>query len=217
MTTAFASSQQIPPRVPPEVWLRIFGLATDLDDFLNRDGPISPDLPCTLVKQHELRGLKHSLRTKRSMTLVCRTWNELALEFLYQSILITKVDTLVSLHESLQRHALTAQGKNRLGWRTKRLDVLVADERCEPSDYSMLAAVIRQLPTLSVVTLSMPMLPFNDCWLRQLPTSVIVSLAETCGTSLQVFNCSESALRPCRQACRRLDDAACGVSKFEGT
>lgn len=232
MTLVFASPPHIPPRVPPEVWLRIFGLATDLETPLNCDSPISSDLPRSLVKQRELQELKDSLRTKRSMVLVCRTWNKLALEFLYQSILISKVDSLVSLRESLQRHASTAQGKNRLGWWTKRLDVLVEDERCETSDYSMLAAVVRQLPNLSIITLSMPMLPFNDCWLRQLPTSVVLSLAETCGMSLQVFDCSESILRPCRQAyvrylpqClklmfshqRRLDDAARVVSKFEGT
>lgn len=231
MTSVFASPPHIPPRVPPEVWLRIFGLATDLGAPLNCDSPISSDLPHTLVRQHELQELKDSLRTKRSIILVCRTWNELALEFLYQNILITKVDGLVSLHESLQRHALTTQGKNRLGWWTRRMDVFVEDERCEASDYSMLAAVMRQLPNISIITLSMPMLPFNDCWLRQLPTPVILSLAETCGMSLQVFDCSESILRPCRQACmrylprcfklmsshqRRLDDAARVVSKFEG-
>lgn len=232
MTSVLVSSPQIPPCVPPEVWLRIFGFATDLPALLNCDSPISSDLPRTLVKQYEFQGLKDSLRTKRSMVLVCKTWNELALEFLYQSILITKVDTLVSLLKSLLRHAPTTQGKNCLGWWTKRLDVLVEDERCDASDYSMLTAVMRQLPNLSIITLSMPTLPFNDCWLRQLPTSVVVSLAETCGASLEVFDCSESMLRPCRQACmrcpsqclklttlhqRRLDAAACGVSKLEGT
>lgn len=231
MTPVFASFPQIPPRVPPEVWLSIFALATDLDTLLNCDSSISSDLPRSLVKQCELQRLKNSLCAKRSIALVCRTWNELALEFLYQSILITKVDNLLSLHESLQRHALQTQSKNRLGWWTKRLDVFIEDQRCDPSDYGALTAVIRQLPNLSIITLSMPMVPFNDCWLRQLPTSVIVSLVETCGTSLQVFDCSESILRPCRQACvhcpslclelttshqGRLDDAACRVSKFEG-
>lgn len=201
MTSVFTSPLQIPPRVPPEVWLRIFGLATDLEDLLKCDASTTSYLPRMLVRQNELQRLRDSLRTKRSMALVCRTWNELALEFFYQSILITKVDTLVSLHESLQKHALTAQGKNRLGWWTKRLDVLIEDERCEASDYSTLAAIVRQLPNISIITFSMPMLPLNDCWLRQLPTSVIVSLAETCGPSLQIFDCSESILRPCRQAC----------------
>lgn len=198
MTSVSTTPLQIPPRVPPEVWLRIFGHATDLEALLNCDALIS-DMPRMLAKQCELQRIKQSLRTKRSLALVCRTWNELALEFLYQSIFITKMDTLVSLHESIQRHALTAQGRNRLGWWSKRLDVLIEDEHCESSDYSMLAAVLRQLPNLSIITLSMPMLPFNGCWLRQLPTSVIVSLAETCGASLQAFDCSESILRPCRQ------------------
>lgn len=222
---------QIPPQVPPEIWLRIFAIATDLDSLLNCDSSFSSDLPRTLVKQHELQPLKNSLCIKRSITLVCRTWNELALEFLYQCILITKVENLHTLHESLQRYALTAQGKNRLGWWTRRLDVLIDDQRCQPSDYGMLAVIIRQLPNLSIITLSMPMIPSNDCWLRVLPTSVIVSLAETCGASLQSFDCSQSILRPCRQACghclsqcsdlttsfqRRLDAVTCHVSKSEG-
>ncbi|KAN0080200.1 hypothetical protein V8E55_009766 [Tylopilus felleus] len=184
MTSVSTTPLQIPPRVPPEVWLRIFGHATDLEALLNCDALIS-DMPRMLAKQCELQRIKQSLRTKRSLALVCRTWNELALEFLYQSIFITKMDTLVSLHESIQRHALTAQGRTRLGWWSKRLDVLIEDEHCESSDYSMLAAVLRQLPNLSIITLSMPMLPFNG--------------SETCGASLQAFDCSESILRPCRE------------------
>lgn len=200
MISVLISSLQTPQRVPPEVWLRIFDLATDIESLLNCDTLASSDLPRMLVKQRELKRLKDSLHTKRSMALVCRTWNELALGFLYQSILISKVDTLISLHESLQRHALTTQGKNHLGWWTKRMDVLIEDERCEASDCNMLASVVRQLPNLLIVRLSMPMLPLNNCWLGQLPTSVVISLAETCGPSLQVFDCSESILRPCRQA-----------------
>ncbi|KAG8215464.1 hypothetical protein J3R82DRAFT_9081 [Butyriboletus roseoflavus] len=96
MTSVLASPPQIPLRVPPEVWLRIFGTAADLQALLNCDDPLSSGLPRTLAKRYELQGLKESLRTKRSMVLVCKTWNELALEFLYQNILITKVDALVS-------------------------------------------------------------------------------------------------------------------------
>ncbi|KAF9238475.1 hypothetical protein BU15DRAFT_47555 [Melanogaster broomeanus] len=186
-------------RMPPELWLRVFDLATDVHGLLNYDDPISSDLPRALVKQREQQLLRDSLRTKRNIVLVCRYWNELAVEFLYQSVLITRVDTLASLHESLQRHASAAAGRTRLGWWTRRLDVLIQDDRCEASDYALLAEVVRHFSNLVIVTLSMPMLPFNDCWLRQLPTSIITCLAETCGTSLQVFDCSESVLRPCRQ------------------
>ncbi|KAG6377749.1 hypothetical protein JVT61DRAFT_14522 [Boletus reticuloceps] len=215
MTSVFTSPLQTPPRVPPEVWLRIFCLAADLEDLLNCDNLLYPDFPRMLVKQYELQRLKDSLRTKRSVALVCRTWNELALEILYQSILITRVDTLASLHETLQRHTLIAQGKNRLGWWTKRLDVLIDDERCESSDYTMLAALVRQLPNLSIVTLSMPMLPFNDCWLRQLPTSFMVSLTEACedlmmllaaSPNLRVLRCPICSPTPADRASRsRLD------------
>ncbi|KAF9221779.1 hypothetical protein BS17DRAFT_243219 [Gyrodon lividus] len=186
-------------RMPPELWIRVFDLATDVRGLLNCDSPISSDLPRALVKQREKQLLKDSLHTKRNIVLVCRTWNELAAEFLYQSILITRVHTLGSLYESLQRHASTPVSRARLGWWTRRLDVLIEDDRCEASEYALLAEVVRHFSNLAIVTLSMPMLPFNDCWLRQLPTSVITSLAETCGASLQLLDCSESILRPCRE------------------
>ncbi|KIK98371.1 hypothetical protein PAXRUDRAFT_9581 [Paxillus rubicundulus Ve08.2h10] len=186
-------------QMPPELWLRVFDLATDVHDLLRCDAQVSSDLPRALVKQHEQQLLKHSLHTKRSIVLVCRTWSELAAEFLYQSVLVTRVHDLASLHESLQRHASLPSGRVRLGWWTRRLDVLIEDDHCQASDYALLAKIVRHFSNLVVVTLSMPMLPFNDCWLRQLPTSVVTSLAETCGMSLQLFDCSESILRPCRQ------------------
>ncbi|KAG9310905.1 hypothetical protein JVU11DRAFT_8764 [Chiua virens] len=200
---------QSPPRVPPEVWLRIFDQATNLDAPLECSDPISSDLPRALVKQHELRGFKESLRTKRRLAIVCRTWNELALEFLYQSILITEVHALVSLHGSLQRHALTARRKNRLGWWTKRLDVLIEDERCEASDYDMLAAVVRQFPNLAIVALSMPASPFNDCWLRQLPTPLVqedLMMLLAASPNLKVLRCPICSPTPADRASQnRLD------------
>ncbi|KIJ18349.1 hypothetical protein PAXINDRAFT_161720 [Paxillus involutus ATCC 200175] len=199
MSSTSAPHSQNMSQMPPELWLRVFDLATDVHDLLNCDTPVSSDLPRALVKQRELQLLKHSLRTKRNIVLVCRTWNELAEEFLYQSVLVTRVHDLVPLHESLQARTSAASGRVRLGWWTRRLDVLIEDDHCKLSDYEPLAEVVRHFSNLAVVTLSMPMLPFNDCWLRQLPTSIVTSLAETCGASLQLFDCSESILRPCRE------------------
>jgi len=186
------------PHLPPEILLTIFDLATNVPGLLNCDGPARTDLPRTLVKAQEQRQWKESLITKRNIIIACKTWRALATEFLYQSVLVTRVATLPLLLYALGRSSSGASHSSSAGWWTRRLDVSIQDDRCEASDYALLAGIIRQFPNLSIVSLSMPMLPYNDCWLRQLPKSVVMALAESCGSSLRVFDCSESILRPCR-------------------
>jgi len=198
LATSNLSSARSLPRFPPELWLTIFRLATDVPSLLSCDGPSPSDLPRPLVKEREQRLLKVSFITKKNIILVCKTWNTLAIEFLYQSVIVTRAATLSSLLVALDRKSSTAARSGYAGWWTKRLDVLIKDDRCEASDYALLADIIRRFPNLSIITISMPMLPYNDSWLRQLPKSVVIALAESCGPSLRVFDCSESILRPCR-------------------
>lgn len=200
MTLAISngSTARNPPPFPPELWITIFSLATDVPGLLSYDGPTSSDLPGPLVKEHEHKLLKESLITKRNIILVCRTWHVLATKFLYQSVLVTRPATLSSLCVALDRRSSGAARSVHVGWWTRRLDVLIQDDHCEASDYALLANIIRRFPNLSIVNLSMPMLPDNDSWLRQLPESVVMALVESCGPSLRVFDCSESILRPCR-------------------
>lgn len=186
------------PHFPPEIWLTIFNLATDVPGLLSSDGPVPSDLPRPLVKEQEQRLLKESLIAKRNIILVCKTWRALATEFLYRSVQVTRVAALPSLLTALDARPFGVAHSSRIGWWTRRLDVSIQDDRCEASDYALLTDIIRQFPNLSIITLSMPMLPYNDCWLRQLPKSVMMALAESCGPSLRVFDCSESILRPCR-------------------
>ncbi|KAG1750450.1 uncharacterized protein EDB91DRAFT_1046057 [Suillus paluster] len=207
-----ASTTRNFPRFPPELWLSIFSLATNVPGLLSCDGPTPSDLPRPIVKENEQRLLRESLITKRNIILVCRTWHALATELLYRSVLVTRPATLSSLLVALDRRSSGAAHPAHVGWWTRRLDVLIQDDRCEASDYSLLANVIRRFPNLSIVTLSMPMLPYNDCWLRQLPTSVVMALAESCGPSLRVFDCSESILRPCRKDLMKLIAAAPNLS-----
>ncbi|KAG0701007.1 hypothetical protein DFH29DRAFT_982875 [Suillus ampliporus] len=192
-----ASTARNLPRFPPELWLTIFSLATNVPGLLSCDGPTPSDLPRPIVKEHEQRLLKESLITKRNIILVCRTWHALATEFLYRSVLITRPATLSALLVALNRRSSGAARSAYVGWH------LII---------SLLANVIRQFPNLSIITLSMPMLPYNDCWLRQLPKSVVVALAESCGPSLRVFECSESILRPCREDLMMLIAAAPNLS-----
>lgn len=206
-----STARNLPP-FPPELWLTIFSLATDVPGLLSYDGPISSDLPRPLVKEHEHKLLKESLITKRNIILVCRTWHVLATKFLYRSVLVTRPATLSSLFVALDRRSSGAARSIHVGWWTRRLDVLIQDDHCEASDYALLANIIRRFPNLSIVNLSMPMLPDNDSWLRQLPESVVTALVESCGSSLRVFDCSESILRPCRDDLMKLITAAPNLS-----
>ncbi|KAH7912054.1 hypothetical protein BJ138DRAFT_1134967 [Hygrophoropsis aurantiaca] len=204
------------PRFPPELWLKIFGLATSVPGLMNCNDVSQSDLPHTILKKKEQDLLKKSLVTKRNLVQVCRTWHDMAVEFLYQSIIISRVNALSSLHNALQRSSESSPHRVSLstssfGWWTKRLDVIIQDDRCEGSDYTLLAEIIRHFSNLTIVTLSMPMLPYRDCWLRQLPTSLLTALAETCGSSLRVFDCSESILRPCREDLMMLLGAAANL------
>ncbi|OJA20272.1 hypothetical protein AZE42_04309 [Rhizopogon vesiculosus] len=209
---SISSNTHTLPRFPPELWLRIFNLATDVPGLLSCDGPAPSDLPRPLVKAQEQRLLKESLITTRNIILVCKTWHALATEFLYRSILITSVASLSPLFAALDKRSSGTARSGLVGWWTRRLDVSIQDERCEASDYALLADIIRRFPNLSIVTLSMPMLPYNDCWLRQLPKPVVMALAESCGPSLRVFDCSESILRPCREDLMQLLAAAPNLS-----
>lgn len=214
MTLAISngSTARNPPPFPPELWITIFSLATDVPGLLSYDGPTSSDLPRPLVKEHEHKLLKESLITKRNIILVSRTWHVLATKFLYQSVLVTRPATLSSLFVALDRRSSGAARSVHVGWWTRRLDVLIQDDHCEASDYALLANIIRRFPNLSIVNLSMPMLPDNDSWLRQLPESVVMALVESCGPSLRVFDCSESILRPCRDDLMKLITAAPDLS-----
>lgn len=193
-----------PPPFPPELWITIFSLATDAPGLLSYDGPTLSDLPRPLVKEHEHKLLKESLITKRNIILVCRTWHALATKFLYKSVLVTRPATLSSLLLALDNESSGPGRSVHVGWWTRRLDVLIQDDHCEASDYALLANIIRRFPNLAIVNLSMPMLPNNNSWLRKLPESVVMALAESCGPSLRVFDCSDSVLRPCREDLMKL-------------
>ncbi|KAL4070211.1 hypothetical protein V8B97DRAFT_1871745 [Scleroderma yunnanense] len=186
-------------RIPPELWRKIFELATYTPGLLNCS-PSRSDLPSAIAAQQEVRLLVESLATKRSLVQVCKTWDILATEFLYQSVLITRVETLPALLRALKRRSqLSGASRARPGWWTKRLDVLLTDNSCEATDYTLLADVIRHFSNLSIVTLSIPIRPLSGSSSRQLPIEIITSLAETCGPSLRSFDCSDSAIRPCRE------------------
>lgn len=185
-------------RIPPELWRRIFELATHSPGLLDCN-PSRSDLPSALVKQQELHRLKESLSTKQNLVRVCKDWDALATEFLYQSILVTRLEVLPGLLNALKRRSQSSgASRARPGWWARRLDVVITNDYCEDADYyTPLADLIRHFTNLSIVTMSI-FLPLGGSNPSQLPVEIITSLVETCGPSLCSFDCSESAIRPCR-------------------
>src|ERR1700753_1088365 len=74
------------PQLPVEVWLLIFQLATQVPfAFLPRtESPF--DLPPRPTHKEMTAELSRSLITKRSLVLVCKSWNELTTPLLYSAI-----------------------------------------------------------------------------------------------------------------------------------
>jgi len=198
MTTLSSASSPMDSmsRIPPELWRRIFELATHSPGLLDCS-PSRSDLPSALVKQQELQRLEESLATRRNLVHVCKAWDILAAEFLYQSILVARVEVLPALLGALKRRSRSlGASRARLGWWTRRLDVLIVNDSYEAADFALLADVIRHFSNLSIVTMSIRVLSGSNS--GQLPVEIVTSLVETCGPSLRSFDCSASAIRPCR-------------------
>ena len=93
-TMSMKASKQ---HLPPELWLRIFELATYVPGLLETDIPdpfdMDPPSILHLHQEYDRKLFKYSMVTKRSIVLVCRTWYSLALPLLYQVLYIPSRDS----------------------------------------------------------------------------------------------------------------------------
>ena len=94
---ATMSMQARKQHLPPELWLRIFELATYVPGLLETDIPdpfdMDPPSILHLHQEYDRKLFKYSMVTKRSIVLVCRTWYSLALPLLYQVLYIPSRDS----------------------------------------------------------------------------------------------------------------------------
>ncbi|KLO19689.1 hypothetical protein SCHPADRAFT_935178 [Schizopora paradoxa] len=116
--------------LPPEIWLRILRWATLVPNALDTDAPdpfAYPPVPSSELMQEEIR---RSLRTKRSLVLVCKLWHELSIAFLYEVIYVGLMKTLSRLEYALMWGVEKEDTAKALVKRwTKRLDIAIRDLR----------------------------------------------------------------------------------------
>jgi hypothetical protein len=106
------------------------------------------------------------------------------------------LSSLCSTLVNSQQKAEAAKNGHPLGWWTKRLDVAMRDQsRHGVLEFEFLIEVIRCLPNLAIITFSVATRQYED---HPIPTSVLQTLAETCGRSLQIVNWSRTSLGPHR-------------------
>ncbi|EIM90242.1 uncharacterized protein STEHIDRAFT_166471 [Stereum hirsutum FP-91666 SS1] len=206
------------PFLPPEIWYRCFELATYVPTSLNISiqDPFDPSLPPSeyhfpstdvVVQQTELR---KSLPIRRSLVLVCKTWNSIATRLLYRSLFIDRTNDLSPLRSTLlasQQNVLSAGLgiEHSLGSCTRRVDI-VLPSLCD-NDGAMkillepLADIFSCLPSLR----SLFILACAGRALRVMPDSIINAIADTCSGTLQrICWDSESTVLPMRETYRSL-------------
>lgn len=146
------------PHLPPEVWLLIMQLATEVPyAFLPRiESPF--DLPCRPTHKEMGVELSRSLITKRHIVLVCKAWNEIATPLLYSAILLRSSRGVSAAWQTLRD---SAQNNTRVqfGDFVKRIDLSMRDSRtCHVWDEQLaerekIADILRCLPNLKIFTM----------------------------------------------------------------
>ncbi|KAI6017451.1 hypothetical protein EDC04DRAFT_481476 [Pisolithus marmoratus] len=154
--------------IPPEVWDRIFEIATHVPYTL------TPEIfeKSTLIgidynKQYH-PALKAALVTKRNIVLVCKQWWYLAIRYLYRAIFIDEDRHIPCLCGTLQNYAIGKggiPGAGPLGWWAERLDVVSLGAGI---DEERLADIIMCLPNLTVVSLDIEPSPQEQLTLHSI-------------------------------------------------
>ncbi|KAI6004926.1 hypothetical protein EDD15DRAFT_2359837 [Pisolithus albus] len=142
-------------RIPPEVWDRIFEIATHVPYILIPEIFDKSTLIGDEYNDIYLPALEDAFATKRNLVLVCKQWWHLATRYLYRALLIDDrhLPTLLSIWSTLQSYANgngAVPGAKPLGWWTERLDVAFCGTA---AGEARLADVIMCLPNLAIVHL----------------------------------------------------------------
>ena len=181
-----------PPDLPLEIWLEIFQFAT----HVHRATTIAPLDPFTLKHvSHNAMGSNtplFSLRTKCALVLVCRSWRRIAVQILYQYIVIRsprRADMILA----------TLQGRY-------QIDSPVAARRCEYGQWTRHIGVythargaksLRYLHTVFLILQCCPNLRmFSGTWVHQLPIQFLNGISQLYGSSLQGLYWNEQRQSP---------------------
>ena len=146
------------PQLPVEVWLLIFQLATQVPfAFLPKtESPF--DLPPRPTHKEMTAELSRSLITKRSLVLVCKSWNELTTPLLYSAIPLRSTSGVTAAWRTFRDSSERDAGGG-LGHYVKRIDLSMRDSRIhhmsteQNAERKKITEILRLLPNLTIFTM----------------------------------------------------------------
>lgn len=173
------------PHLPPEVWLLIMQLATEVPyAFLPRiESPF--DLPCRPTHKQMGVELSRSLITKRHIVLVCKAWNEFATPLLYSAILLRSSRGVSAVWQTL-RDSAQSNARVRFGDYVKRIDLSMRDSRTyhvwdeQLAEREKITDILRWLPNLIIFTMHTRVRGGDS-------TSIAEALTETSANTLETI------------------------------
>ncbi|KAI0314782.1 hypothetical protein OF83DRAFT_412127 [Amylostereum chailletii] len=148
--------------LPPELWIRIFELAS-VPGILDIDvpHPFPPPVLGPPKHHYDLEALKRSLQTRRSITLVCQAWYTMALEMLYQVVFLSGAKassiensvqcfrrTLVDFDDSLWPHQSRGRRANPGRYTRHLLLESITGPLCQK-----IPAITIRLPNVAILTI----------------------------------------------------------------
>ncbi|KIO29589.1 hypothetical protein M407DRAFT_227367 [Tulasnella calospora MUT 4182] len=142
-------------RLPAELWKLVFEHATNTYPYPLSSHHFSPrhsiSQPSITEPDDERRLIRASMEIKRTISLVCRAWRTVGMEFLFHTIHVTSQRTIPSLwyalREDANRQPDSGQGSDTLTWWIRRIWV----EDLGPLSWFIL--VSEKLPEYSVLEL----------------------------------------------------------------
>ncbi|ETW78720.1 hypothetical protein HETIRDRAFT_323190 [Heterobasidion irregulare TC 32-1] len=179
-------------RLPAELWLRIFQLATVVPGILEIEALDPFDSPTALLPHSEYEWLsstaKSALVTKRALVQVCKDFYWLATPLLYEAVFIgpPKSTSVRSLRDAIQKSKQVAEtntsGGRALGSWTRRL-VMTRTNYYDPSfdevGFQCLADIMSCMPNLEILSVHTNALDLY------IPSFVVDSLIATSKCSLR--------------------------------
>ncbi|KAL5512001.1 hypothetical protein ACEPAH_5220 [Sanghuangporus vaninii] len=142
------------PLFPNEIWDIIFRMATFVPHAFDTHAPDPFEYPGP-PSQDELHTLlRKALRTKHSITLVCKTWNMLTTRILYEAVQVTISSSLDELLQVLEDPATAdacqiPEYRRSKGRWTLRLDLNFPD--VDPQQIEKFSRITRHLPNLEIL------------------------------------------------------------------
>ncbi|KAI6004905.1 hypothetical protein EDD15DRAFT_2444455 [Pisolithus albus] len=175
-------------RIPPEVWDRIFEIATHVPYIFIPEIFDKSTLIGDEYNDIYLPALADDFATKRNLVLVCKQWWHLAIRYLYRALFIHRRHSrkLLSIWSTLQSYANgkgAVPGAKPLGWWTERLDFAFC---CTAAGEARLADIIMCLPNLVIVHLDLRMRLTEDASISRSITNALRQSA----SSLRVLDWS---------------------------